>query len=561
MIRRLGRLRDPWLLALAGLLLATFVLLAYLGRGTVFQYDDWDYWQMSQSYAPASLLDHYNGQLSVVPKLVWFTTTHLFGGGEYAPFRIGGVLMHLVTLAGIFAVLRPRVGPAVALAALLPLALVGGASLTLLMANTYHYFGLPVLWLVWSIVALDRGTRGGDIVACVLLVLSVLTSSMGLTPIAAVTAYLLWREPQWRRLWIVAVPVLVFVVWFALERPEQRDEVTFGDVLRVPIYIAEGAATGLARYLSLSPFAATLSMAAIGLWVWAIAVFGRRLDRGAVALAAGAATFWALISIGRGPETMPFSPQYLFPDIALAAMAVVLLATGAAALLTRRAGLVALVLGAAFALPSAQMYADEARPDRAEGEAIRAGISAVNLLAEDDPAAAQAIDPPLTVRRDIDYEGDVYVRRLAEGREPIGVAPSAIASQPESFRAEVDRFLAQGIGARQEGAVDVSDARGPAPQPAASEGTVTADGSCLAVSPQGPFASVTVPAQTPLIVAPAGDEAADVRLLRFATTPLPTIDPYASIEGRPARFATRPVQGGGWTMNVASTAAFRVCSA
>lgn len=555
--------RDPWLLALAALVVLSFATLMVLGRGTTFVFDDWNFWLSGDSLSPSNLLAAYNGQPSLVPKLLWVTTTKVFGGGEYLPFRIEAYLLLAAFLVGFFFVLAPRVPRVIAFATVVPLSVLGTAWLTLLMVNTLHYFVIPLVFLVWAVVALDRATRAGDVVACVLLVLSAFTSSSGVVPVAAAAVYLLWERPAWRRLWVPAVPTALFLLWFAVQRPEQVAQTTISDIALIPSYVFEGLSDGLARYTALGgqftvPLAAALLIA-----IFACATSPRGLDRAAAAFIAGGATFWTLLALGRGPELHPGTIQYLYANATYAIAAGVLLLARVPGLTTVRVAVAALVLAAAFAEPNLQQEVDAARDQRAASQRSLAALTATNLLAERDPARASATNLPLVARGDNSFAPAAYVRAVRAGREPVGATAAELAQRPSAFRRDVDTFLAQALGGTPSPAASLTGAGAP-PAIAAGDGVVKRAGACQQVTPAAgrPTASVELTADRPLlVVGGAGRGKADVRAWRLAGRALPTDPPLASVGPRGGVLDLKPFDGAPWMVSVAAAGPFRVCGA
>ena len=65
-----------------------------------------------------------------------------------------------------------------------------------------------------ALVLLDRRTTRADIGACVCLLASIGCSGVGLAFLAGIGVECLWRRRDWRRLWIPALPFILFVVWY-----------------------------------------------------------------------------------------------------------------------------------------------------------------------------------------------------------------------------------------------------------------------------------------------------------------------------------------------------------
>jgi hypothetical protein len=101
---------------------------------------------------------------------------------------------------------------------------------------------------------LDRATRGWDALACLLLAISLSALSTGLA-FAAGAAVTIWISTnRWRRLWVIAIPLLLYAAWSLWAQQYGESGVTMETVANTPASIvssmaaASAALTGTFRY-------------------------------------------------------------------------------------------------------------------------------------------------------------------------------------------------------------------------------------------------------------------------------------------------------------------------
>ena len=184
--RQTHRLPSWWPWAGLGLLLVWSVAtLMYQGRGGSFYYDDWNFVLERHDWNTGALLRAHNEHLSVVPVLAYKLLFETVGLDDYAPYRLLLAFTHAGTLAAIFLYARPRVGRCSRCSSPPRIAIFGAAYIDLLWAFQLGY-SASLLTGVLAFVALDRGTRRGDIAACVLVCVSIAASSVGLCVLAGI---------------------------------------------------------------------------------------------------------------------------------------------------------------------------------------------------------------------------------------------------------------------------------------------------------------------------------------------------------------------------------------
>ena len=67
---------------------------------------------------------------------------------------------------------------------------------------------------IGALLAIERADRRGDVVACALLLASLAFAEIALAFAAGVLVAIVLQRGPWRRLWIIAVPVLLYAVWY-----------------------------------------------------------------------------------------------------------------------------------------------------------------------------------------------------------------------------------------------------------------------------------------------------------------------------------------------------------
>jgi hypothetical protein len=489
--RSAGTLRSrPDLLVLAAILGATLVSLLYLGRDTIWVFDDWLFWFPGATYAPGDLLSHYNGHASVVNRLLSSLTITLTGGESYLPYRLAAYAMHLTTLALFYFVVAPRIGRGLALVALVPFTLMGLAGLHFYMPYSALFQGVGILGLLAALLALGRGTRRGDVVACVVLTVVTFWAAAGLAAVCAALAYLLWPPVQTRRLWVAGVPLVLFAGWYAAYRPDDGYGLEgLDDLSLIPGYVADGISHGLRAYTYL-PQDWTVAMAVgVVALVVVLAVRQGAFDRQFVAILVGGVAFWAIIAVGRGPELRVDQVRYLYPD-ALHAVLIALAAAGIAGLRSdRRTVVVAGVLALAFFVPSLNQLRHTFAIERGKSVVSRAAITGAEIARDRAP---DDFNPLNATRGDGEFRMDRYRVALADGRSA-GFSEAEVLERGESVQQAVDRTIMQAAGLR-------------------AVATTERPRGCRAVATGEPF---PVPFDVPVVVTNGGAEAR-LQLRRFA---------------------------------------------
>ncbi len=560
-----------WLL-LGALLVGGAALALAQTRGTVFADDEWVWILHRRSGGVSTFLTPHNSHLSLVPIVIYRLLFAAVGLRHYWPYRVIVTAAHLTVVTLVFVYVRARVGAWLALLA---------AALLVFFGPGWQDFLWPfqMAWLiaigcgVAALVALDRRDRIGDVAACVLLAVSLGSAGPGLAVAAGLVVAVLLDRPR-RRLWIVAVPIVLYLLWWA---KYQSTNVSHDSIFYLTRFVVDAAAGVLSSLAGLSASNATnnsgdflswgvplLALGIAGL-VWRLRRLGRVPDRvwvlGAMALA-----FWVTTAIGRAYVTLGSAvltstgdeSRYLYIG------AVILLLLAADALvgvrLSRVAGAIAGVL-VLFAVAS------NIGSLRDGGASLRTeSAQTVTELGTLDMTRA-IVSPTFTSNGfifGILQAGPYFAAERALGS--VAASPAVIAGEPDSDRVLADQQLIA-IHRVFLAATGTVATTAPPPFPEGIQaGTVTAQGACLsftpaAFTPAGAVAALEFrlpPAGAVLQVTGTGP--ASVGLRRFSAgqfEPLGTLAP-----GRSALLrigpdaATQP-----WHVRIAPAGAARVCTA
>lgn len=378
-----GRRPPPawdWLLLVLLLIVGAVFLLSQT-RGTVFADDEWIWILTRRGGGIGTFLDPHNSHLSLVPVIIYKLLFATAGMRHYWPYRVVVTAAHVAVTALVFMYVRTRAGRWPALL---------GAALILFFGPGWQDFLWPfqVAWLialgagVAALLALDRRDRLGDVLACLLLAVSLASAGPGLAVAAGMVVELALARAR-RRAWIVAIPIALYALWWI---GYQQTNVSHDSVFYVTRFVFDAAAgvfsslAGLSASNALNGTGDFVTWGAPLLAAFAFAVAWRyRAGLRSVpirvwTLAATAVVFWILTAVGRAYVTLGSAvltstgdeSRYLY----IGAVIVLLLAAEAlrGVRLGLPVGLVASVLVAAAVLSNVGSLRDGAALLKAESQ-------------------------------------------------------------------------------------------------------------------------------------------------------------------------------------------------
>jgi hypothetical protein len=445
------------LIVLAAAMVAAIVFGLAQTRGATFSTDEYLYFVVNRGFHVKTLLSPHNGNLTFVIRFLYAAIFKAFGP-NYLIFRI--LLFVEVSVAGglFYALVRRRIGAVAALALTLPLLFLGSsADVAISTIGIQHV--LCVILCLAALLALETDSRAGDIAACVLLTLAVATFSLAFAFIGGVAVAVLMREDRWRRIWIPAIPVGVYLLWL-VAAPKYtgvgylgNTHVSASNLLLIPSFFADAAAavaagvsglsydfahSGPSAVLTDTSWGAPLALIAVVALVWRIRRGG--LGRWFWPYLAIPIVFWLSIVVAIEPNRYPNSDRYIYGG------AVALLLVAAEALRRTKWNptvLVGLLAASVVALAGnvAQMRQDGSIV-RTSGAQVRAVLTSIELARDH---VASAFLPPHTPYEDllITWGGGVrpYLRAVARNRGSFAFTVPQLRQQTESVRALADRTL------------------------------------------------------------------------------------------------------------------------
>ena len=440
-------------------------LVTWLSRGGTFWPDELAWFSLSPHLSPSSLLEPHFGHLIALPRLLYAAA--LEAGGQYVGLRILHPLVTIAAAALFFAYTRRRIG---SLAALPP------SVLLMFYGADWHNVLIPIgitviggiAFGLAALVALDRNDGRGDVLACVALCLGVATFSNALPFLVATAILIGLRADRRGRIWIVAVPAVIYAAWFLTEGSAAagpEGQTSLANVLQAPQWAFESLAIVLASFSGLGYTFDTqaavinpgpgypLAVAALVGLAWLLG----RLERGArrnrvIAMLAVPIALWTLGALASGVAgRAPDNPRYLFAG----ATAVLLVGVEAGAgRRPARGGLIAIgVIAVVATAMNVALLRDGRQTFYARySDATRAALTGLDLARDhvadnfDAGAAAAQLDSPWRALREAGAQPTRAYLDAAQRYGSPGFTLAELARQSDADRALTDRVLAAAYG-------------------------------------------------------------------------------------------------------------------
>jgi hypothetical protein len=527
----MAALREPrvaWAVLGVAMLCAGGLIL-YAAHGQGFAIDELFYYGRVADkqgqlvhYAPFSpeyLLAPFNGHLPLGGRFVYelvFATI----GANYTIFVLINIAALWAVVALVFELARRRVGNAAALAPCIVLLFLGFAREQLLWPLDFNTAASLAAGL-GAVLAIQRGDRRGDLLACLLLAVSIAMIELGLAFALGIALWLAISRPRprglidadWlravlRRAWVVAIPVVLYAAWYVWARKFGQSETHAGNAHLLPETLMHGAAAAFGSLTGTNPIVA-------GTYVGSVTWFGR-----ALAVAAGIAllvrlwgrqlprtiwiwllilgVYWGLLAIAARPAE---GSRYIL----VAAVLIVLIAADSVRRKLPNAAAIALLVLAAVALPAniVQLTKDRGGDTLHHDPPVSATEFAMIELARErvDPGYVVTADP-----RVAEVDGGLFIGIPAGAYLDAAADNGSIARSLGEVRAS-DPTLRLIADASLIGALGVTAEPTSAPPS-------PADCRTIAIPPGEETASFEVPPGTTLLQ--PGDEKTGLWLSRFS---------------------------------------------
>jgi hypothetical protein len=409
--RRVGEERVAYAVLAVAFVLAAVLILVWGGRDQSFVNDEWNYLVVFRGWGFENLITPQNGHLIVFPLMLYKALFGTVGTTSHVPYHATTVVLHLIVASVFFALVRRRL-PLAAAVGLTLLVIFFGAGWDTLM-GAYEFPNLSGMAAgLGMLLALQRRTRGGDIAACLLLVLCLGSFSVGIAfALGGLLSLLLGGRTEWRRLWIVLVPGLIYAAWFIWARKFGQGDITAESVSSVFAGAADqmaaitAAITGLFRVPGSVGLPVVLELRSD--WGYPLALVLAALVALHVRRAPRSIYFWTLVgtlliylvlvATGLSPARTPFASRYVYMGSIISLLLV--------AELIREirwstvVGLLAAIILGLSLLANVSTLRAGARLFQAEGETNRATLAALEiardkldtgLLAEDAEATTHS---------------------------------------------------------------------------------------------------------------------------------------------------------------------------
>lgn len=530
----------------------TAVLLFQAGSGLNFYADEWAFIQLRREWTLENVLAPHRDHISVVPVLIYKALFATVGISEYWPYLAVIVASHLLTAGLVFAYARRRLedGPALAAAALV---LFLGAGWENLVWGFQVGFVLPVAAAAGMLLAFDRRDRVGDALASALLGLGLASSALGLALIVPACLELLDRQRRWRQLWIVGVPLGLYLVWWSQywlgEAPASSKGLSW-DIPAAVGFAARLAAAGVGGLTGLGAKGYVL-LALVGIVLLVTVLVTRRhasianlVPLRVMSLAALTVAYLGVIALGRA-HTSPFTSRYVYGSAIFILLLGVELARG---IRLERPWLAAVGLFVALAVwGNYGLFRDGIRAFERFDRELSPRLAALEI-------AGPRTRPDFSVG-----QGWViaffYFRAVEDFGSPAD-NPRELLRSSESARLAADETLVRALGLKAESG-RAARTTGPPPRVIAAGGTVRRRDSCVLYRGGDPGIDLIAPA-TGILVRSEPPGTAAIRVRRFANqyrkTPVATVSRAAAVR--------LPKGGSGvpWKVRASGAAGLELCT-
>jgi hypothetical protein len=532
---------------LVAALLGGGLLILWMGRGTVFLEDEWALVATRLGGDLDTYLEPHNEHLLLLPVIVFKLLFATIGLDDYWVYRLSVVIVHLVCVALLFTLVERRRGPLVAALVSAPILVLGSASEVLLFPINMSFAGSMAAGL-GTMLALDARSRRGDAVACVLILVALASSGLGISIALGALVEVIWREDRWRRLWIVAAPAALYVAWYLAYNLdlERRGPLQY---LEAPEFAVRVGGAAIAALLGIPEFETGgtavrpwAERIGIGLLIASVAVLAllvvrrRSLSPRLAMLLATLGSYWALLGVARAFTNAPGAPRYTYAG----AILIVLIAVEATADLALPrvavAGLAAIALTAAAL--NVHWLDWNGDLNRADSRLTAAELGGLELArGEVDPAFVPILRPayPLTAAG--------YFAAIDQLEGSIATPAGELPTSPERERLATDAVLVRGTVERL-------------PYTRATRRFIRAAGTALGERRCRPAQAGTTIARVEhaLVIRPGGSPVV-VRARRFARS----FSPVASVEGPTLLLMPSGRSRRRWEVAASASAAFQMC--
>lgn len=522
----LSRNAPALLMALAAL--ASVVVLLVMQSGLTFFQDEWNMVIHRRGFNADAFFLPNDVHPVPLPVAIYKLCLAIFGMTSVAPDRVIAVLLYATTGVLLFAYVRKRLGGWLALLPAVVLLFLGPGWNVLLWPFEMTLVGSLAAGLA-TLLALERDDRAGDVLACVLLVVSMACSSLGISfALAAGVDVLLKRRRRglWR-LYVPALALALYVLWYLTYGHKVPSALSFSNVVATPLYVAEGVSSSLSSLVGLN--AATPSAEAFAHPGWGppllvaavvlVAVWLRRrraVTAQILVVATAALSFWILGGFNFIPGREPTASRYQYIGVVFVVLIAAEIFRGVR--LSGRALAIVAGLSAIALLSNLVPLKDGLVTVEQQSELARGELAAIEI-------ARDSVDPQFSLAPEIagtatltPVDAGSYLAAVDADGSPAASLESLPSLSP-AVRKQIDVVLVNALPVELLLHAEHLARHSSGPPPQVEAAGVKARGSCLEVSPGAAAAglSMTLAGSTSLRVEPG--PAASFGIWRYGEEP------------------------------------------
>lgn len=437
---------------LAAALAAGVAMILVLTAGFTFFQDTWGILIERREFTADSLFHPHNEHIVVFPVLIEWLFLKVFGMGTALPEYIL-LALSLSAVAGlVYVYVQRRLGSWLALFAAILVLCLGPAWEVLLWPFQIGYTG-SVFFGLAALLALERGDRRGDVLACAALILALGFSSLGIPFLAgaAVALFLGDRDRRLGRAYVVAIPALLFFAWYVGWGHDAQSHLSLRNIAASPRFVAETVAVALGSLFGLGTNPSGLSSDPVwgrGMLIALVAVLGYALwrrpkvDPGLWPVAAAAAANWFLTAFNQFPGREPVASRYQYASAIFILLILANLFPGVrprARVLVLAGAITALAIG-----PNLVVLKEGRDLLKDQSVYTRTGTGAIEI-------ARRTVHPDFQLTPEIAGTPsliNVYAGKYLDAVDEYGspaYTPSELATAPEGARRQADIVLAQAL--------------------------------------------------------------------------------------------------------------------
>ncbi len=538
------RVRPLVVAALLAVMVLVSVAVIHQSRGSLAWFDEWGFITDRRGWSVDTFLRPTNGHLFAAPLLLYKALLAVAGLTHHWVFITVLLAIHLIIGSGVFIFSRRRVGDLGALIAASLVLVCFASPDNLLWAAQFGYM-LAVAFGVWMLVCLDRDDTAGDVLAALFLAGALASSAFGPPFVVAAVIVIGFDQRRWRRAWVVAVPLLLFALWYSAYGVSGMN---LSNLPQVPAYVAEMGSSALGGLSGLGiSYGRPLLLVLVAAVVVRLAA-PRRAGIWLIALVATLLALWGLTALNRIGIVTPTAPRYIYPGAVIVVLLVAELCRGRQ--LSNPAAVIALLLVLAAGLSNYAVLGQYGAAQRALAANLRARLGALALVQAD---VAPSFRPAPRIDPVLDAAGAAVAQR---DFGTIALSAKELQSASPAQRTAADAMLIQ---SGQVKAVRSAKLTGSAPRLMSLRGArALPSGSCLEIRPtRGALVDVALP--SPGGLGAESSQPVPVFLRRFASRVAPRPSLTLPADSPTVITAAGSAVSSGWVVQLRPRAPLKLC--